>query len=84
MKNIHFLSPEEELIAREKSDVDWLFEQESKYAKMTLANLCENAHAANNFFAICPNCGCCEKESQNGRICKRCDAKDRCQTVIEK
>lgn len=83
-KDIHFLSPEEELIAREKSDVDWLFEQESKYAKMTLANLCENAHAANNFFAICPNCGCCEKESQNGRICKRCDAKDRCQTVIEK
>lgn len=77
-KEYAYLTPEEEQTARETSDVDWLFEQESKYAKMSLANLCENAHVRNNFFAICPNCGSCEKESQKERICKRCDAKERC------
>lgn len=81
MKKERWLSPEEEESARSKSDVDWLFEQESKQARMALANLCENAHRGNSFFAVCPNCGDCQDESSQGRICKRCDAKNRCLTM---
>ncbi|HEO8419800.1 TPA: DUF2357 domain-containing protein [Yersinia enterocolitica] len=82
-KDGEILSAEKQDEFMKKSDLDWIFDQENKNASMALANLCENAHLGNSFFAICPNCGDCKHESKQGRICKRCDAKQRCSSKLE-
>lgn len=74
-----YVTEAQEAELREQSDVNWLFGKETINAQMALTNICENANLGTSFFTICPNCGDCKQQSKQGRICRRCDALERCQ-----
>ncbi|OCS91003.1 DUF2357 domain-containing protein [Caryophanon latum] len=73
------LTEEQEREYEQQRDAVWLFHKESITAQFGLSNICENARLGTSFFTICPNCGDCKQQSKIGRICKRCDAVERCQ-----